>query len=30
MRTALWGLGEVSGDGWLQLAELGLAFVLSS
>ncbi len=30
MHTVLGGLGEVRGDSWLQLAELGLAFVLSS
>jgi putative Mg2+ transporter-C (MgtC) family protein len=28
--AALWGLGEVSGDGWQQLVELALAFALSS
>ncbi|MGH3284439.1 MAG: MgtC/SapB family protein [Streptosporangiaceae bacterium] len=30
MHAALGGLGEVRGDSWQQLAELGLAFVLSS
>lgn len=30
MHAALGGLGEVQGDSWQQLAELGLAFVLSS
>lgn len=28
--AALWGLAEVSGDGWQQVVELGLAFILSS
>lgn len=30
MHAELWGLGEVRGDGWQQLAELGLALILSS